>query len=656
MKTTQERINDIERKIESEKAKRRRRNRILLSLSSCAAALVLVLSLVLFLPFPTQSVTQYKNSEYYSLICKLEDMRPQSQKQYKNNFEKLMASLQSMKNGTSGDLNLGINSIPPTSDVDWSATAPGSPETPDSPGSSDESSGGGKYEEVTNHQVDGVTEGDLVKRTDRKIYYLTAKNNEMLLDVYPIAGLQTAKSASLTIYAEANTTFSSYISEREMYLSADGERAVVITPCYHKGNGMLYTMLVGVDLTGDSPKETGRFYVSGSYVSSRLVNGKILLVSNFRVNGFHYDDEKQFLPQTGTLDRLESVPMDAITVPENANAARYTVISSIGFDALELIDTAALMSYSDEVYVSQNHIFATYCYSDTIELTVQTPDGDSTLITGKYHTRISCLSYQDGLTLLGSAEPDGTLYDRFSMDEHEGVLRVFVTSQIITPYQNHYGAWYSRNQTSASLYCYSLSDFLLIASKENFAPEGERVFGARFQEKTAYVCTAREFTDPVFEFDLSDYDNITCTDTGTISGFSLYLMPFRNDAMLGIGYGDSRSVLKIELYERGEGEVVSVDKVEVENVAFSSDFKAYCVDQKNGLVGLAVRSYYNFYDGVRYLLFRFDGYNLVQIEQIDFPNSSTFKSTFNLNEVRAFAIDDVFYLFGNWGLKTLALN
>ena len=102
--------------------------------------------------------------------------------------------------------------------------------------------------------------------------------------------------------------------------------------------------------------------------------------------------------------------------------------------------------------------------------------------------------------------------------------------------------WWNRiTTTNASLFVINLSDNSIRASVEGFAPEGEEVASVRFEGDKLYVCTAviRLFSDPVFFFDLSDYENITYTDTGYIEGFSSSLINLGEGYLLGIGNEDS---------------------------------------------------------------------------------------------------------------------
>lgn len=173
-------------------------------------------------------------------------------------------------------------------------------------------------------------------------------------------------------------------------------------------------------------KETGRTYLSGDYVTSRKVGEDFLLVSNFAVRtNPDFSDEAQFLPQAGPLDALESLPMEDIVCPENADAARYTVILRLGED-LCVKGREALLSFSEEAYVSQENIFVTRGYTAQGDA-----EGEEVGYTfSETRTQIACLSYADGgLVHAGDADVAGEVRNQYSMDEQDGMLRVVTTVQ-----------------------------------------------------------------------------------------------------------------------------------------------------------------------------------------------------------------------------------
>jgi uncharacterized secreted protein with C-terminal beta-propeller domain len=177
------------------------------------------------------------------------------------------------------------------------------------------------------------------------------------------------------------------------------------------------------------------------------------------------------------------------------------------------------------------------------------------------------------------------------------------------------------------------------------------VRSVRFDGDSAYVCTAIEQKDPVFFFDLSDINNITYTQTGTIEGFSTSLVDFAEGYLLGIGVG-ADGYLKIEVYEEIDGKVVSVCKYEPPYTWSSEDYKSYYIDRKNGLIGLGTSRVYGhtFNDPVsQYTVLSFNDRSLTEEIRTDLEGSD--------NAIkRGVYVDGYFYMFGEKDFKVECLD
>ena len=171
---------------------------------------------------------------------------------------------------------------------------------------------------------------------------------------------------------------------------------------------------------------------------------------------------------------------------------------------------------------------------------------------------------------------------------------------------------------------------------------------ARFDGDTAYVCTAYivHFTDPVYAIDLSDPAHITFRDTGTIDGYSFTLFPFFNGSLVGIGYGDTRDTLKVEVYLETQDGVVSDAKYLLFDCEFSEEFKAHLLDAGEGLVGLHVLDYASEMQSY-YLLLRYDGYELNEVCKVPV--------TGNPDRTRACIVGETLYVFSDDGFAVAAL-
>lgn len=675
MKSYNERAEATREKIKIYKNKAKTRRKILISLISVCSCLLIAFNLVMFIPYTTYpsvpiNLSEYKNSEYYDLIKELsyiqygDSVKPV----YKNNFQRLADSF---KKGASGE-NGGI-----FGDADQGMLAPGGS------GDSSGASGSEHYEETTDNQVAGVIEGDLLKRTDKYIYYLAVQNfvdYPRTLRVYPIDGLETECIAEFKIAPQPD--FSYYSNNVEMYLSENGSTVTLVLPCNRIGvkySNKIYTEVVNIDVSDHSHiKITGRYLVSGNYVSSRLVDGELLLVTNYTVQrGVDFSDEEQFVPATGAFSNIKCIPANNIHCPKQPEYSRFTVVCTVDAQTLEETGSQAFLSYSNNVYVSENNIYLVNNYNSYNEQpfkkSIYTLDYEYHYMYYETKAEISRVEYGDKLEYKGSFTVEGEVKNRFCMDEKDGVLRV-VTSLQRYEYINfnkyHTGTYIING---ASLYCVDIQNYNVVGKLENFAPEDDTVQSVRFDGDKVYVCTAIVFimTDPVFAIDISDYNNIHFVDTGEISGYSIALRKFYGDTLLGIGYDGnnwSGRNLKIELYKETESTVKSVatftyngDGYDYINVQFSTEYKAYFIDAERGLIGLGLTveacdftngGYYTFN---RYILLQYDGENLNLLLDIELDRRSA-REYYFYDVARAVYVDGAFYLFTENGLTVTELN
>lgn len=596
MRTFDERRNSVE--AYTGKIKRTRRRNVALATSICLA--VAILAAVLFVPYSTTppDVSMYAGSDYYNLIQRLNEATYQKPR-YKNNFEALVDNLDfGLRKG--GLMMDGAMPMAPGNAPNYELSGG---ETSDN------------YEEVTDNQVEGVIEADLLKRSDKYAFYLRGG----VLSVYTIAGEESKIVGTHKVAGYVQTDFVSnrdelsYLSGTEMYLSMDCKTVTVILRGYGKSIGD-FTALVNLDVSDPANiTEKGRVYFSGDYVSSRMVDGQVLLTYNYRVlkAQIDFDDPATFVPQYGTPENMNCIPNDNIICPDNVSDSRYTVVCKVDAESLAVMGTTALLSYSQELYVSEDTIYATHSYTEKNQEKFDNNYQQKTM------TEITGISYAgESLEILGTIALEGNVKDQYSMDQFEGVLRVVTSTTVSYFTETFYGEFASsaRSETkrNVNLYCIDLENWEVAASVIGFAPEGEDAQSVRFDGYNAYVCTAEVITvtDPVYFFDLSDLENITWKDTGTIDGYSTSLIQLGDGYLLGIGFNAGRS-LKIEVYEETENGVVSVCTYE-RDASFPDAYKAYLVDRENDLIGLHVRDYTADRESV-YILLHFDGYKLQPI-------------------------------------------
>ncbi len=604
------------------------------ALAACLCLLVTSLGLVLFVPYDTTppDVSQYADSEYYSVIQSLNALTYKKPRN-KNNFAALM------------DAFSGLGKV-----FDNAGSAPNGA-APESAGPTYGSTGSQKYEEVTDNQVAGVTEGDIFKRSDKYIYYMSYSN----LYVYSIEKEESELLFSCSLDRSKEEIGGWYYSnEFELYLSTDCTTLTVIMPFYSldkDGWARSLIDIVSVDVTDPTAlREVERITVTGSYLSSRVVDGQLMVMTNMYVQKPDFSNEATFLPQIDTGDGFVSIAPENIMLPETLSSPRYTTVFLLDEKTLTPLGDAAFLSYSQEVYVSRDSIYATSQYTERTRL-------DDGYTQSEIRTEIARLSYaNDTLTPMGTTTVSGYVKDQYSLDEYEGVLRVVTTTNISQFKETITGGNASmtvpsgrETGTSAALYCIDINTWETLAKVENFAPKGETVESVRFDGDKAYVCTAVviTLTDPVFFFDLSDLSNITVKDTGVIDGYSSSLVNFGGGQLLGIGFNNQRQ-LKIEIYEESENGVNSVTAYE-KNVGFSLDYKAYFIDRENQLIGLCIddyeaADYYTREDRQRYIVLHYDGFELREVLSVALSNA-------NPDECRATLIDGYLYILGQENFK-----
>ena len=578
--------------------------------AACISIFTVFFSLWLFLPFSgeLEDLSRYSDSEYYSLMLKVQELAsvPDNYR-YRNNFYKYFVTHEQRGDGvlTAGTVN---SEIPAN-----------------------------KYEEVTDNQFDGIVEGDLFKRSSEAVFYLDPST--LTLYSYSIAGEGSALLDSFAVTDEFEIPINTvYYYNSVIYLSPDCESVIVILPSYQR------TMAVTVDVSNPANmKRSDLLEISGGFITSRMIEGRLLMITGWGVErNPDFSKESEYLPQITLNGETHSLAAEDILYTDEAWRAFYTVMAMLDMNSLEVVDSAAVLDYAGVVTVSENNVFLSCYFSERSQKPGEN-EGE-TLYKIVHRSTVYAVSHTGGeLRNIGNVKIDGTPTDQYALDEYEGMLRV-VTETYLNEYVKKdetdaytIGGTTTNRLKSADLYCIDLDTFEIIGSVKAFSPDGEEVISVRFEGDYGYVCTAETWylKDPVYFFNLSDPANITYSDTGVIDGYSTSLVDMGGGKLLGIGYGDSNQTLKVEVYEERGDKVVSVCSFERNYVIFSEDYRAYYINRSAGLVGLMVSNEYV----SEYLLLRFDGASIEQIAM------QRFAHVISEDWTRATVIDGTLYVF-----------
>jgi uncharacterized secreted protein with C-terminal beta-propeller domain len=125
-------------------------------------------------------------------------------------------------------------------------------------------------------------------------------------------------------------------------------------------------------------------------------------------------------------------------------------------------------------------------------------------------------------TYAASGRVDGTIANRWSMDEYDGVLRLAVGPSMQT---GDFNSIVTLSRTG--------SDLLEIGRVDKLGV-GEDIRSMRWFDRLAVMVTFRQ-TDPFYAVDLTDPSEPELLGELKIPGFSSYLHPIEGDLMIGMG-------------------------------------------------------------------------------------------------------------------------
>lgn len=150
-------------------------------------------------------------------------------------------------------------------------------------------------------------------------------------------------------------------------------------------------------------------------------------------------------------------------------------------------------------------------------------------------TVIHKIGIKDGqLQYRGMGEVGGRMLNQFSLNEHEGYLRIATTrSQLWSRFND------SNKKSFNNIYVLN-NELKLISSLENLAID-EVIYAARFIGNRAYLITYKQ-TDPLYVIDLSDVLKPNVLGAIKIPGYTTYLHPVDQNGTKLFGLGRETSV------------------------------------------------------------------------------------------------------------------
>ena len=425
----------------------------------------------------------------------------------------------------------------------------------------------------TNLQEQGVDEPDLAKLRDgrlivlsgRRLKVVSAEAQPRLLGSLTMPGDQAYGGELLLVGDRAVVVVPGWRQDPQASPSGGGERRM-LTPIRP---GVPTTEVVLVDLTGDQPRLLERSTYDGQYVSARLVDGTLRLVTTTRPQPVVvYPTEpgpvaeqlartanEQAAGSVGLLDVLpQVVRRDAdgtvlehgaavacdqtFHAPYPSGASTLLVTTIRPGDGLAATDRTAVTTDGDLVYAAEDRLYVATSRWGTVAPMVALDDTRGAVdrsLPEEVRTQVHAFDTTSDTETeyVGSGSVPGYLLGRWALSRYDGDLRVATTRQPPWDTAGPDGSTGTVAEPSSMVVKLAERDGALVETgRVAGLGRGEQIQAVRYFGDIAAVVTFRQ-TDPLYLLDLSGDPRVL--GELKVPGFSTYLHPLGDGLLLGLG-------------------------------------------------------------------------------------------------------------------------
>jgi uncharacterized secreted protein with C-terminal beta-propeller domain len=509
----------------------------------------------------------------------------------------------------------------------------------------------------TNNQIEGVDEADIVKTDGTWIYALNLSKHKVYILSADGADTKVVGTIKLKSPSEKDNYWREY-SEMMLY----GDRLYLLGTHSDWSDSVsdedrTFTFAETYDL-GDrtAPERIASHRLQGNYRTARLVDGMLVIVSDYRIWNWRAWDEvpvSTYCPKVVTNDETVTLLPGDIYVNPDSDENGFTLVTTIdAADGTELDSHKAVLGGCTNVYCSGPDLVIASDEWNSEQSDEQTADDGRhfvKIVSGS-HTNLFRFSIEGGsIEAKASAELPGTLLNQFSMDAYNGYYRFVVTRSDSeqTIWTDGIDTYEWNSSSDCALYVLD-GEFNTVGQLTDLAKD-ERVQSVRFMGDTAYFVTFRQ-VDPLFSVDLSDPHNPSILSTLKIPGFSAYLHPFGEGKLLGIGFdadeehGWTENV-KLSMFDISDpANVTEAFKLSVEDVNYTSvqyNHKIVFVDVNTQTVAFPADN----------------AYHVFRIEDDSFRKVGTINlGDYWYDGARGLFVDDAFYVIGSDAVTVLSFE
>ncbi len=404
--------------------------------------------------------------------------------------------------------------------------------------SADTALGGSADFSTTNTQVQGVDEADIVKTDGQYVYQATPQEVRIILAT-PADGMKI--SSRITYDNGLFQPLELYVDERrlivigqasesvKMQSSVVSKRRIPYVHDHQTVKAMIYDIR---DKT--HPRLTRQVDVEGQYLSSRKIGANLYLTANQYVNTYAILEEKNELPGPQYRDSLQgeqfqTVPYSDIRYFPESIQPDYLMVAGVNLDRPEQkMSISTYLGAGENIYASKDNLYVAvteYEWPQNAKPLKESFTPTFAPVVTKSNTTVYRFGMTDGkLSFSGKGTVPGRILNQFSLDEHDGYLRIATTS----------GEMWRQDENTSKNNLYVLDKELKTYGKlEGIAP-GERIYSARFIGNRAYLVTFKQ-VDPLFVIDLSKPAAPSILGALKIPGYSDYLHPYDENHIIGFG-------------------------------------------------------------------------------------------------------------------------
>jgi inhibitor of cysteine peptidase len=421
---------------------------------------------------------------------------------------------------------------------------------------------------VTNVQVQGVDEGDVVK-TDGEYMYQVNGSRVMIV--------RAAPADKMSLESVLQLEEKAFVIQ-ELYV--DGDRLTVIGSSSRQqeqqspnGSSAKESLSVGgtaakrllapaapstvktlvYDIADrKSPKLLREVETEGSYVSSRRIGGEVYVIANRYLNRYSIiqdSGESAAVPayrDTAVSGQWTEAKYEDIRYFPDSLYSAYLVVA--GINTASPADPAEVSVYlgsAENVFASADHLYAAFPRRQVSEERVKPAEGASEDVAAEYirinvdeTTEVYKFRLDGGkVSFAAKGQVPGTVLNQFSMDEHNGYFRIATTK----------GKEWGRAGEKLTNNVYVLNEDMGVSGQiEGIAP-GESIYSVRFMGNRGYMVTFQK-VDPLFVLDFSNPASPSILGQLKIPGYSDYLHPYDENHL--IGFGKDAVVITDERYEK----------------------------------------------------------------------------------------------------------